>query len=95
MFLSRQYNRKQRKSTKAHKLMFERFEPRHLMTADGIVASYGSDFGSAGWSYSYNAVGQDLLSDGGDLTALTIASADILAPPRVRSQVTLQIDMQL
>ncbi len=63
--------RKKRRNTKAHKLAFERFEPRHLLSADGIVASYGSDFGSDGWSYSYNAGDQELQSSDGNLTALT------------------------
>ena len=73
MFLPRTFEpaRKKRKSTKAHRLTFERFEPRHLMAADGVVASYGSDFGSEGWSYSYNTVGQELQSNGGNLTALS------------------------
>jgi len=72
-----------RNRIKAQKLTFERFEPRHLLSADGIVASYGSDFGSQGWSYTYNAGGQDLQSNGGNLTALSnvngtysVASAD-------------------
>ena len=63
--------RKKRKSTIAGKLAFEQLEPRHLMSADGIVASFGRDFGSEGWSYSYNAGAQELQSNGGNLTALS------------------------
>ncbi len=41
------------------------------MSADGVVASYSQDFGTDGWSYSFNAGSQVLQSDGGNLTALS------------------------
>lgn len=82
MFFSRtiESNRKKRKRTKAHLLKFERFEPRHLMAADGVVASYGSDFGSQGWTYTYNVGGQELQSNGGNLTALTNINGNYSVP---------------
>jgi len=81
MLLSRtnEPSKKKRKSAKANRLTFERFEPRYLMSADGIVASYGSDFGSQGWSYSYNRGGQDLQSNGGNLTALNNVNGNRVA----------------
>lgn len=71
MFFSLKSIRKKRNRTEPHQLKFERLEPRHLLAADGIIASYGSDFGSEGWSYGYNAGDQELQASDGNLTALS------------------------
>ena len=42
------------------------------MAADGVVASYQSDFGGEGWSYAYNVGEEALQSNGSRLAALSI-----------------------
>ncbi len=72
----------QRKFARSKRVTFQQLEPRQLLAAGGIATSYLADFGSEGWSYSYNAGRADLLNQRGSLTALTNTNGTYSADDR-------------